>query len=81
MTQHELTPNRLGNELGAIAASGTVATHASHRAGSRLGHSVGVNYRGGPSPEFVALTRNPELAANPPSRFEPTVKGIDDVVI
>lgn len=35
----------------------------------------------GPSRSFIELTRNPELAANPPSRFEPTVKGANDVVI
>lgn len=31
------------------------------------------------SPEFVARTRNPDLPS--PERFEPTVKGENDVVI
>jgi hypothetical protein len=31
------------------------------------------------TPEFIGLTRKVGLAS--PSRFEPTVKGIDDVVI
>ena len=33
----------------------------------------------GPSRSFVSLTRNPDLV--PPARFEPTVKGANDVVI
>lgn len=33
----------------------------------------------GPSPAFVALTRNPELES--PRRFEPTVKRDGDVVL
>jgi hypothetical protein len=37
-------------------------------------------YRG-PAASFVALTRNPTLAVNPPKRFEPTQKGPHDVVI
>jgi hypothetical protein len=37
--------------------------------------------REGPTARFVSLTRNMELAQNPPSRFEPTVKAIGDVVI
>jgi hypothetical protein len=60
-------------------ASGTVAGRATPRAAPRLVHSATINYRGGPSPEFVALTRNPSLES--PTRFEPTVKGDDDVVI
>jgi hypothetical protein len=33
----------------------------------------------GPSERFVKLTRDPDLPR--PARFEPTVKGADDVVI
>jgi hypothetical protein len=33
----------------------------------------------GPSRGFISLTRNPALES--PERFEPTVKGVDDVVI
>lgn len=39
-----------------------------------------VDFRG-PSRAFVSLTRNPDLAERPPVRFEPTVKGENDVVI
>lgn len=35
----------------------------------------------GPSPDFIRRGRNPELAANPPVRFVPTIKGPNDVVI
>lgn len=34
-----------------------------------------------PSRSFIELTRNIELAKRAPWRFEPTVKGIGDVVI
>jgi hypothetical protein len=33
----------------------------------------------GPSPSFIALTRNPDL--EPPTRFVPTIKNDGDVVI
>jgi hypothetical protein len=33
----------------------------------------------GPSERFLKLTRRPDLPS--PTRFEPTVKGVDDVVI
>jgi hypothetical protein len=35
----------------------------------------------GPSRSFIELTRNIELAEQAPRRFEPTVKGANDVVI
>jgi hypothetical protein len=38
------------------------------------------DYRG-PSRSFIELTRNIELAEQAPRRFEPTVKGANDVVI
>jgi hypothetical protein len=68
-----------GNRGWAIALSRTVAGRASPRAAPRLVHSATIDYRGGPSRAFVALTRNPSLES--PLRFEPTVKGCDDVVI
>jgi hypothetical protein len=34
-----------------------------------------------PSRRFLSLTRNPDLALNPPVRFEPTRKAAGDVVI
>jgi hypothetical protein len=40
-----------------------------------------VSSRSGPSRSFIELTRNIELAKQAPRRFEPTVKGIGDVVI
>lgn len=35
----------------------------------------------GPKRSFIELTRNIELAEQPPRRFEPTTKGPFDVVI
>ncbi len=35
----------------------------------------------GPSERFLRLTRNIKLAANPPTRFEPTKKRPQDIII
>lgn len=45
---------------------------------SRLGLSAPAAIAG-PTRSFVSLTRNPDLV--PPARFEPTMKGANDVVI
>jgi hypothetical protein len=47
---------------------------------SRLRAAACHRYRG-PSHSFVSLTRNPALAENAPKRFEPTIKGENDVII
>ncbi len=51
---------------------------AKSRAALRLVHDEPVR---GPSESFIRLSRNPELAANPPARFVATVKQDGDVVI
>lgn len=61
-------------------AARTAATREPSQKMSRPSGRVS-DYRGGPSPQFVALTRNPELAVNPPARFEPTIKAPGDVVL
>ena len=35
----------------------------------------------GPSERFIGLTRNVELAHNPPTKFIPTVKNEGDIVL
>lgn len=67
---------RPSNNVGAMPSA--PATQAAPGAGSRLRHSVSVRIAG-PSPSFIARTRNPEL--EPPARFEPTLKREGDVVI
>jgi hypothetical protein len=47
---------------------------------SRLRPSDECRYRG-PSHGFISLTRNPALAENAPTRFEPTVKREGDIVL
>lgn len=83
MTRPAFIPRIVGeDESLAIAASGTVAGGPSDPSPKEVSAVPAlIDYRGWPSPEFVARGRNVELAANPPSRFEPIVKAADDVVI
>lgn len=75
----EQSDSDCANNVRAIALSRTVAGRASPRAAPRLVHSATINYRGGPSPEFVARGRRVDLES--PTKFIPTVKGENDVVI
>lgn len=68
---------RLGDTNRAIASSKHRAGRAPHRATTCLDQRRPSAIA--PSKTFIALTRNPSL--EPPSRFEPTAKHPDDVVI
>jgi hypothetical protein len=75
---HAVPTPPLEDDVRAIA-SGTVAGRQSPSQ-SALSRPFGrPSTIAGPSQAFVSLTRNPHL--EPPLRFEPTVKGENDVVI
>lgn len=72
--------NRLGHRMMTMSRA-MPAARATHEPSpsARSRPAVGVAIARGPSDDFIRRGRNPEVSS--PWRFEPTVKGENDVVI